>query len=248
MLRSILGRTVASTVAIGTVLAAVAIAGPAAVVSAPSLALVACQDNYPNPIATRTNLTLGDSFVQYGTRQRANVTVSSTAGRRPTGTVRFVVDGRSWAVALSNGEASLALPRGLDASETYTVRARFVPDCNTGQFGPSSDSQALTVFKADTRIGSVLAPNVKRGKKATVRAVLSTRTKSPHGKAVVTIWKGGQKMKKTVKVDAIGSGDSVIRARFGKVRDLGSWNVKIKYLGNEDCEKATKFTKFKVVR
>ncbi len=123
-----------------------------------------------------------------------------------------------------------------------------MPDCNTGQFGPSSDSQALTVFKADTRIGSVLAPNVKRGKKATVRAVLSTRTKSPHGKAVVTIWKGGQKMKKTVKVDAIGSGDSVIRARFGKVRNLGSWNVKIKYLGNEDCEKATKFTKFKVVR
>jgi hypothetical protein len=248
MLRSILGRSFASTVAAGTVLAVAGIAGPAAVVSAPSLSLVACQDNYPNPIATRTNLTLGDSFVEYGTRQRANVTVSSTAGRRPTGTVRFVVDGRSWAVRLSNGEASQALPGNLDARETYRVRARFVPDCATGQFAPSSDSQALTVFRANTRIGSVLAPNVERGQRPNVRAVLSTRTKSPHGKAKVVIWKGGQKLKKVVRVDPIGSGDSVIRARFGKVRKLGQWNVKIKYLGNEDCEKATKFTKFKVVR
>jgi hypothetical protein len=209
--------------------------------------LVACQDSYPNPIATSTNLTLRDSFVQYGTRQRANVTVSSTAGR-PTGAVRFSVDGRSWTVRLDGGEASRALPPGLDAKETYSVRARFVPDCATGQFGGSSDSQALTVYKANTSVSSVLASTAKRGQGVNVRAVFGTKTRSPKGEAKVIVWKGKKRYTKVVDLRTIGAGDSVIKASFSNIRKPGQWNVKVKYLGSDDCKKAVKFATFRVKR
>jgi hypothetical protein len=240
-------KSVATATAVGAVLAVAATSTSGVVTASPDFRNVACTNGYPNPSASNTNLTLTRPIQQYGQRNRANVTVTAN-GDDGTGKVRISVAGNSWTVPLQDGEASQALPGNLDARETYRVRARFVPDCATGQFAPSSDSQALTVFRANTRIGSVLAPNVERGQRPNVRAVLSTRTKSPHGKAKVVIWKGGQKLKKVVRVDPIGSGDAVIRARFGKVRKLGQWNVKIKYLGNEDCEKATKFTKFRVVR
>ncbi len=249
MLRSVIGRSLAKSTAAGTVLAVAGLVGPAAVVSVPSLSLVACRDNYPNPIRTTTRLTLTDSFVEYGTRQRARVSVTSTAGRRPTGSVRFVVDGRSWDVPLTRGEASKGLPRGLDANDTYNVRARFVPDCATGQFAPSSDRRSLTVFKADTRIGSVLAPDIRRGQRFVVRSVVGTGTKSPHGKAKVVIRNGGKTLKQRVDVVPIGGGDSVIRANFRKkVRKPGTWNVKIVYLGSDDCKKSRTFASFKVRR
>ena len=246
MLKSLLGRSFASAAAAGAVLAASAIAGPAAVTAAVSP--VACQDNYPNPIATSTNLTLRDSIVEFGTRQRAFATVSSTAGR-PTGSVRFSVAGKSWLVKIdNNGEASKTLPAGLSANETYTVTARFVPDCVTAQVGGSGDTQRLTVFKANTRISSVLAPSIKRGKKATVRAVVGTKTRSPKGEAKIVIWKGNKKMSKVVDLRSIGAGDSVVKANFGKVRKVGTWNVKIKFLGSDNFKKAVKFSSFRVKR
>jgi hypothetical protein len=246
MLKSLLGRSFASAAAAGAVLAASAIAGPAAVTA--TVSPVACQDNYPNPIATSTNLTLRDSIVEFGTRQRAFAKVSSTASR-PTGSVVFSVAGKAWTVGLdNNGEASKTLPSGLSAERTYKVRARFVPNCITAQVGGSGDSQALTVFKANTRISSVLAPSIKRGEKASVRAVVGTKTRSPKGEAKVVIWKGGKKMSKVVDLRPIGAGDSVLKATFGKVRKPGTWNVKITFLGSDNFKKSVKFASFRVKR
>ena len=136
----------------------------------------------------------------------------------------------------------------LSANETYTVTARFVPDCVTAQVGGSGDTQRLTVFKANTRISSVLAPSIKRGKKATVRAVVGTKTRSPKGEAKIVIWKGNKKMSKVVDLRSIGAGDSVVKANFGKVRKVGTWNVKIKFLGSDNFKKAVKFSSFRVKR
>ncbi len=248
MLRSVFGRSLASTTAAGSVLALAGLVGPAAVVSVPSLSLVACRDNYPNAVRTAANLDLSDSLVEYGTRPTASVTVSSTTGR-PTGSVRFVVDGRSWDVALSGGRASQTLPGNLEANETYTVRARFVPDCATGQFAPSSDSQALTVFKAATRVGPVVASGTKRSKSLAIEAVVGSRSKSPEGEAKVVVSKGRQEFKKKVDVVPVGGGDSLVRATFGKqVRSLGTWDVEVVYLGSDNFKSSRKSTTFTVTR
>ena len=95
---------------------------------------------------------------------------------------------------------------------------------------------------------SVLAPSIKRGKKATVRAVVGTKTRSPKGEAKIVIWKGNKKMSKVVDLRSIGAGDSVVKANFGKVRKVGTWNVKIKFLGSDNFKKAVKFSSFRVKR
>ena len=44
---------------------------------------------------------------------------------------------------------------------------------------------------------------------------------------------GTARQAKTVSVEKIGGGESLIRARFASVRKLGQWDVTIKYLGTQ---------------
>ena len=241
-----LKKSVVTTTAVGAVLAVAATSTSGVVTAAPDFKNVACTSGYPNPSASNTNLTLTRPIQQYGQRNRANVSVTAN-GQDGTGVVRISVAGNTWTVPLQDGEASHALPRKLDAEATYTVRARYIPDCADGEVAGSNDSEPLTVGKADTKITSRFAPNIQRGERPRVRAIVSS-TLSPGGEARVIIKNGTARQAKTVSVEKIGGGESLIRARFASVRKLGQWDVKIKYLGTGNFERSREFTGFVVKR
>jgi hypothetical protein len=239
-----LKKSVAATTAVGAVLAVAATSTSGVVTAAPEIKNVACTNNYPNPSASNTNLTLTRPIQQYGQRNRANVTVTAN-GQDGTGKVRISVAGNAWTVGLQDGEASVALPRTLDAEETYTVRARYIPDCADGEVAGSNDSEPLVVGKADTNISSRFAPNIKRGERPRVNAIVSS-TLSPGGSAKVIITNGKARKAQTVRVDKIDGGESKIFARFSKTFKRGEWTVKIKYLGTGNFEPCREFTGFVV--
>ncbi len=241
-----LKKSVATATAVGAVLAVAATSTSGVVTASPDFRNVACTNGYPNPAVSNTNLALTRPIQQYGQRNRANVTVTAN-GQDGTGKVRISVAGNTWTVPLQDGEASQALPRRLDAGATYTVRARYIPDCADGEVAGSSDSEPLTVGKADTNITSRYAPNIQRGERPRVRAVVSS-TVSPGGEARVIITNGKARQAKTVSVEKIGGGDSTIKARFASVRKLGQWDVKIKYLGTRNFEPSRAFGGFVVKR
>jgi hypothetical protein len=240
-----LKKSVATAAAVGAVLAVAATSTSGVVTAAPQIKNVACTTGYPNPAASNTNLSLTRPIQQYGQRNRANVVVT-TGNKDATGSVRITVEGRSWTEPLVSGEASHALPRRLNVG-SHTVRARYLPDCATGEVAPSGDVETLTVGKAETRISSRFAPDIQRGAHPRVRAIVKS-TVSPGGSARVTISKGDLTKSKVVSVERIGGGESSIRARFGRVYKLGQWNVTIKYLGTSNFQKCREFTGFDVTR
>lgn len=240
-----LKKSVATAAAVGAVLAVAATTSPGVVTAAPQIKNVACQDNYPNPAASNTNLTLTRPIQQYGQRNRANVVVT-TGNKDATGSVRISVAGRSWTEPLVSGEASHAIPRRLDVG-SYPVRARYIPDCAGGQVAPSGDTETLTVGQAKTRVSSRFAPDIQRGEHPRVRAVVKS-TVSPGGEARVTIFNGKTRKSQVVSLDKVGGGESTIFARFSKTRKLGQWTVKIKYLGTSNFQPCKEFTGFHVTR
>ena len=247
MFRKHLKKSVATAAAVGTVLAIASVSSPATVSSAPAIKKVACTDNYPNPIDTDTNLSLTRPLQQYGQPNQATARVSSNSGD-PTGVIRFSVAGRSWTKPVVNGEASIKLPRRLQAGDTYIVRARFRPDCSTGEYAGSGDREPLTVYKAKTRVTDVFAPNRDRGERPRVRAVVSSRWLSPGGSARVTIFNDGAKKSQVVAVEKVGDGDSLIRARFSRTYKLGEWGVRVKYLGTRNFEGSQNSASFNITR
>jgi hypothetical protein len=237
-------KSVATATAVGAVLAVAATTTSGVVTAAPEFENVACTNGYPNPSASNTNLTLTRPIQQYGQRNRANVTVTAN-GKDGTGKVRISAAGNAWTVVLQDGEASVALPRTLDAEETYTVRARYIPDCAGGEVAGSNDAEPLTVGKADTKITSRFAPNIKRGEQPRVRAIVSS-TVSPGGSAKVIIFNGKARKAQTVRLNKISGPESSIFARFSKTYKRGQWTVKIKYLGTGNFDPSREFTGFVV--
>jgi hypothetical protein len=151
MLKKILGKAVAGTAAAGLVLV------PSAVTVAPQFVNVACQ--YPDPAATSTSVVLDAVAAPFGTRNRVTVNVSS-AGATPRGKVIIRVESLGRFVkTVRGGSATLALPRTLDARNTYTISAKFDGTC---RFRNSRDTAQYTVFKAGVNVN----PTVQNARKA----------------------------------------------------------------------------------
>jgi hypothetical protein len=140
----------------GTAAAGLALV-PSAVTVAPQFVNVACP--YPDTVTTSTSVSLAVVAAPYGASNRATVRVTSGAAD-PKGRVRISVQGVKTVVkTVRGGRAGVALPRTLDAQETYTVRARFLGDC---EFRGSAATAYYIVNKADVNVN----PTVRSARKA----------------------------------------------------------------------------------
>jgi hypothetical protein len=141
MLKKILGKAVAGTAAAGLVLV------PTAATVSPQVTNVACQ--YPDSVATTTDVVLASTVAPYGSRN--SVTVNVDAGDATArGTVRIRVAGvGSWTKRVTDGSVTQRLPRTLDANETYRVSAQFKGAC---RFRNSGDVAFYTVNKAAVNV------------------------------------------------------------------------------------------------
>lgn len=149
MFKKVLGKAAVGTAAASLVLV------PGAVIAGPQFVNVDNHcDDYPNGIATSTNVELRYTVAPYGSQNHAKVTVSSGSGT-PDGRARLWAANRGpWGLALNNGEANLRLPSKLKAGNTYQVRARYMGQC---QHNPSSDTANYTVVKATTTVNAGVA-------------------------------------------------------------------------------------------
>lgn len=240
MFVSILKRSVASTMAAGLIVAAAGFSGPATLGSG-DLVNVACQKNYPSKIATFTTVRLNDSLQSYGAGNVANVKVGSSSGQ-PTGSVTVTVGGKSSTSKLSGGSASVSIPR-LNAQRTYTVSARFKPNCNTGEFAGSSDTTNLTVNQASSSIARLSARNIKKGQRPAVSGRVSTSYSKASGTVRVQISKGRYGKSETTRVRG---SKNAFRAVFSKTRSKGRWNVNVSYSGNRNYQGSSASTTFVV--
>jgi hypothetical protein len=247
MLKRLLVRSVATSAAVGTVVALAGVTTPATVSSSPAIESVACQQSYPNPIASSTDVRMDNAFQAYGAVNTVRVDVNANVGN-PTGSVRITVARRSWTVPLSGGRASKVLPRRmLDAGRTYRVSARFLPNCNTGEYATSRDDALLTVMRAGTRVRDLDVNNIRRGGKPHVTANIRSNV-APGGKARVTISKGHKRRTRTVPVRKVSGNTSRVSLWFGRVNAKGTWTVKVKYLGNRNFTADSASTTFRVKR
>ncbi len=217
MFKTILTKSVASVAAAGAVLAVAGLSAPATVTAAPTFRNVAC-NNYPDKIATTTNITLDQAVQQYGQKNSATVTVSSGTGT-PTGSVEVSISGTGFSrtVTLRNGSATVDLPRRLDSGETYQVTAVFTPDCQTGQYAGSSDTAYLTVKKGRSDVHRQSADNIARRGTARPSAMVTSDYMSPGGDARVTITHGKRERSKVVDVEKLDGNDSKIASVFKRV-------------------------------
>jgi hypothetical protein len=191
MFKKMLFKSVAGATALGSAFAVSLVATPAMVTSAPEIRNVACNIAYPQSVATNTQLSLVRTAGQYGLQNSATVRVVRTdsAGRNPVGrAVIRVVGVRNYTVRLTNGEATVNLPR-LNARQTYTVRARYVPPgCSV--FAPSASAPSYyTVIRAGVRL-NVNAPNVRRNVRPRVNVTATSLTgMTPPGRVRVRLYR-----------------------------------------------------------
>ena len=103
----------------------------------------------PAPVFTITSPANGTSF-KTGTAITFSVSVKSTSGTQPTGTVQFLVDNANYGAAVavsSSGTASTSVT-GLTIA-THTLSAKYSGDANYAAAGPISVSSVVTaVVKA----------------------------------------------------------------------------------------------------
>jgi hypothetical protein len=243
MFKKVLLRSFAGATALGSVLALSLVATPAVVTSAPEIRNVACSLKYPTSVSTATSLSMR-RIAAYGASTTATATVTrDDAGTQPKGTVRFLLRGavnKSWSVKLRNGQASVALPRTLPASNTYSVTAKYwPPSCSI--FKRSSGSASYTVFKADTRT-SVNARDIRRTEKPTAKVVVRS-TLTPVGKVRVALVRKGNTIATQTKRLSGGRAS----ASFSKVRP-GRYKMKVKYLGTGNFRASSGADTFRVRR
>lgn len=249
MFKKVLLRSVVGATAVGSMLTMSLVSAPSVVTSAPEIRNVACGVKYPGSVSTTTSLKLSRSIAVYGSSNKATATVSrDDSDKTPGGSVRFSLSGngvnKSWTVSLSGGDASVSLPRNLEAGNTYTVKARyFPPDCSV--LKGSSDSAYYTVVKAKT-LRSVNAPDVDRGERARVSVVVSSQRPgmfTPRGQVRIVVKRAGNVLlSKTVTLQ-----DGRVRTSLKKFRP-GSYDVVARYFGTTNFSGARGSDDFRVRR
>lgn len=232
-------RSVSRIVAIGSVLAAAQLLAPAG-----NAAVIVKADRYPNSVATVTHLNLQRNIAQYGaiTRARVRVTDGGLAGT-PHGTITLRVFGHVQTKRLFDGRAVFTLPRRLPAQATYTVRANYRAPAES-RYRNSSDSASYTVVKANTT-AHARARDIARSERPHVHVRVSSDTGlTPRGDVRVRLIKNGDvRRSKTVTLQ---DGEAVVS--FRRVRALGQWTAKVRYLGNANFQRDTDWDTFRVTR
>lgn len=194
-------------------------------------------------IPAKFGLVLQRSTAAYGQATTATATVSSTF-TTPTGSVLFTVGGKTLTKALSGGRATVRLP-ALTAGKTYAVKATYKPS-STAPYPPGSATRSLRVVADSTRT-TVLAPDIRRGRKA--RAGITV--KSVHGKLVTgkveaKLFRGARQLGK-VTVTLSGGKASVVFARILRIVGTG-YKVTAKYLPTTNFKSSIDSDPFRVTR
>lgn len=239
-----LTKSLASSAAVGVALASTALAAPA-VVTAP-MSHTDC-GSYAAPTTTNTSLSLSRNVIQFG--QVVIASAQASGQGNPSGTITFSVNGDAFATVSEAAAADgVRVPRR-GAGDTYTVRARFHPNCTSQyDYSASSDSSSLTVFKADTST-TARARNREQGQRPVVRGIVDSATPAePGGQVEVTISNGDVSRTQTVGVVKNDDGTSSYRAEFGRVFKRGEWDVVSRYLGTRNFKRSSASTTFRVTR
>jgi len=123
MIKKVLGKTIASAATAGVLIA------PMALASSPALMNVACADN---PNETTVSVRLEHDAAAYGTKNVATATLSAIpAGVREDVKIEVVAQNGDTGNVIQgvrvnrNGVARKLLPRGLQADDTYSIRAQY---------------------------------------------------------------------------------------------------------------------------
>lgn len=246
MLKKVLFKSVASTAAVGTVLAGVALA-PVATES-PAIRNVACADaGYAGSITTKTDQRLSRYLGQYGSVNVSHVTVTADEGQLDGDVVvRIPRRFRKVVPLRADGTVNVRLPRRLRAGNTYRVVAKYLPACGADdEFRSSRNVDHYTVKKAWTEV-TPRARNIRRGQRPTVNVDVasSTGVVVRGGKVRIRLIKNGNV--RAVKTVRVRGGDA--SATFRKVWQRGRWRVKAIYLGNRNFARDAGVTRFRVRR
>lgn len=232
-------RSMAGTAVFGTVLAGAALVAPVGTAIAP----MDCKAQYQHSWVTHTDLSLKQRSGEFGTRNVAQVIVTSGVGT-PTGRVRITTTKRSWTVSLdANGYARHRMSRWLPPGD-YTVEAQYLPGCSN--FGRSHSPQAgYAVDRAHTRVVDLSASNIRRGRRPAVGLdVDSTTGVTPSGWVRVKLYHHNRvRRSRTLQLT---NGHAF--TRFGKVWARRSWQVTATYLGTHRFVRSENETSFWVRR
>ena len=247
MIRKAVKRAAVMTAGAGLVLAPMSLMGP-------QLTLVACEE-YSAPVATETDLWLGQSMGRYGSPNRAYVDVDAADGSDPIGSVTFYVNGEEYDTVTvdEDGEASTNLRRDLKAQETYTIHAEFDGDC---QYADSNSTPAFyTVHKG----GSESNPGMgnKRSAEASGAEAAASKRKAQFrstfegsegldpqdGKAKFTVRREGRK--KVIRSKTVSLNDGFAAVDLPNL-SRGRYVLTTKFLGNENFEPDATSEKFRV--
>ena len=232
-------RSMAGTAAFGTVLAGTALVAPVSTAIAP----MDCKAQYQHAWVTHTDLTLKQRTGEFGTRNVAEVLVTSGVGT-PTGQVRITTSKRSWTVSLdANGYAHHRMSRWLPPGD-YTVQAQYLPGCSN--FGRSHSPQdGYTVDKAHTQVTNLNARNISRGSRPAVGVDVGSSTGvTPPGWVRVKLFHHSHvRRTRTVRLR-----DGHAFLRFGKVWARRSWHVTATYVGTHRFRPSENDTSFWVRR
>ncbi|MGH3329875.1 MAG: hypothetical protein ACRDPJ_01100 [Nocardioidaceae bacterium] len=171
--------------------------------------------------------------------------MDSNVAETPSGSVRVIVEGEwSETVGLNKyGKANVTLPRRLAAGHTYSVYARYIPNCENFRASRST-AKEYTVWKASTN-ANASAPDLRSGDRPRVRVVVDSRFVTVNGgDAAVRLFKDGNLVQREV-VDITG-GDAV--ARFAPMRKRGLLEARVRYLGNRNFRADNTRTTARVTR
>ncbi len=232
MIKKILGKATAGTAAAGLVLV------PLAAVSSPQFVTVAC--DYPDSVATSTDIRLTTVAAPYGTQNTATVQVTSGTGT-PQGKVRVRVIGKSsWLLTLdASGRATKPLPRTLDARATYRVKAAYKGDCD---WRDSDDTINYTVKRARVNAN----PGVINARKAKFEAQFRGNggIDPQVGSARFIVKNAKGKNVRRTKASVTNGYASVNMKNLRR----GSYTLHVRYLGSKNFKKGADRVSFTVGR
>ena len=231
MIKKALAKAVAGTAAAGLVLV------PSAVLAGPQFTNVAC--DYPDSVATTTDLRLKAVAAPYGTQNTAYVEVNSGTGT-PQGKVRLrVIRKASYLLTLNeNGEVTKDLPRSLEAGNTYRVKAAYKGKCD---WKNSNDVVNYTVKKARVNVN----PKVLNGKKAKFEASFrGNGGLDPQvGNAKFIVKKNGN----TVRRNKVSVANGYARINMKNLK-RGNYTLRVRYTGSPNFKKSRDDIAFSVGR
>ena len=243
-------RSVATVTAVGSALAVAQVAGPvgATVTAQPENAAMVIAADYPEGVRTTTRLTLRRSLGQYGSLNRAYVSVirNSNSGPAPVGRARVTIATiGTYRGDLSGGKVAFNLPRTMPAGKTFRVTATYLRPAGSNYMANKPAVKYYTVMKAITQV----APSVRRIPRGTrPRVNLSVTARSGiqvnAGRAGVRLYKDGHLMRRQV----VRIRDGRARATFGRVYTRGIWDVNVTYRGTSNFRSDRVSTWFRVTR